>query len=57
VVFNSEVAEILDDSVLLKAPDKPEKIKNDYVSVFAGGEMLHDFLKSIGISFYTQVID
>lgn len=57
MVFNSEVAEILDDSVLLKTPDKPEKIKNDYVFIFAGGEMPFDFLKSIGIEFNTQVID
>ena len=57
VVFSSDVTEILDDSVLLKTPDKTEKIKNDYVFIFAGGEMPFDFLKSIGISFYTQVID
>jgi putative YpdA family bacillithiol system oxidoreductase len=57
VVFNSEVGEILDDSVVLNTPDIPEKIKNDYVFIFAGGEMPYDFLKSIGISFYTQVID
>ena len=57
VVFNSEVAEILDDSVLLKAGDKSEKIKNDYVFIFAGGEMPYDFLKSIGIEFNTQVVD
>jgi putative YpdA family bacillithiol system oxidoreductase len=57
VVFNSDVAEILDDSVLLKTPDNTEKIKNDYVFIFAGGEMPYDFLKSIGIEFYTQVVD
>jgi len=57
VVFNSEVSEILDESVLLKTADKTEKIKNDYVFIFAGGEMPYDFLKSIGVSFYTQVID
>lgn len=56
VVFNSEVEEILEDLVLLKTPGKSEKIKNDYVFIFAGGEMPYDFLKSIGISFYTQVI-
>lgn len=57
VVFNSEVREILDDSVILQTPDKPEKIKNNYVFIFAGGEMPYDFLKSIGISFHNQVID
>ncbi len=57
VIFNSEVAEILDDSVLLKTPGRSEKLKNDFVFIFAGGEMPYDFLKSIGIKFYTQVID
>lgn len=57
VVFNSEVQEILEDSLILNTQRGPEKIKNDYVLIFAGGEMPFDFLKAIGIQFATQVVD
>lgn len=57
VVFNSEVQEIRGDSVILKTQNGPEEFKNDYVLIFAGGEMPFDFLKGIGIQFATQVVD
>ena len=57
VIFNSEIAEIAERHVLLKAPDGVQKIKNDYVFIFAGGEMPFDFLKAIGIQFTTQIVD
>lgn len=56
VAFNSEVEEILDEYVVLKTAEGTEEIKNDYVFVFAGGEMPYDFLRSIGIGFQTQTL-
>ena len=31
------------------------QLKNDYVFIFAGGEMPFEFLKSIGIQFQNQL--
>jgi putative YpdA family bacillithiol system oxidoreductase len=50
VVFNSEVAEIKTDSVILTTETGTSEIANDYVFVFAGGELPFELLKSIGIS-------
>jgi thioredoxin reductase (NADPH) len=57
VVLNSEVTEIREDHVFLRTPDGVRKVDNDYVFIFAGGEMPYDFLKAIGIQFTTQVVD
>ncbi|HRI46153.1 MAG TPA: NAD(P)-binding domain-containing protein, partial [Ignavibacteriaceae bacterium] len=52
VVFNSNVVEIKEKSILLKYDkDKSvEEIENDLVFIFAGGELPTKFLESVGIS-------
>jgi thioredoxin reductase len=56
VYFNSTVAEILDDKVILSLndSDQPIEIKNDLVYVFAGGELPTKFLEKIGIEVSTK---
>ena len=51
VLLNSEVSEILDNSVLLKLKDsdQPLVIENDLVYIFAGGILPIKFLEEIGI--------
>jgi len=51
ISLNSEVSEILDNSVILKVKDSdnPEVIENDLVYVFAGGILPTKFLEEIGI--------
>ena len=49
VVFESEVKEILDDEVILQTTSGEMKMKNDYVFIFAGGELPGPFLKQIGV--------
>lgn len=51
VILNSEVSEILDNSVILKIKDDPEPqvIENDLVYIFAGGILPTKFLEEIGI--------
>lgn len=55
VLLNSNVIEILDDSVMLTIEGQPEiKIKNELVYIFAGGELPNRFLESIGITITTK---
>ena len=51
VIFNSDVIEILDNSVILKVKDtdEPKVIENDLVYIFAGGILPTKFLEEIGI--------
>jgi thioredoxin reductase len=51
VILNSEVSEILDNSVILKVKDSsdPKVIENDLVFIFAGGILPTKFLEEIGI--------
>ena len=51
VILKSEVTEILDNSVILKAADSadPKVIENDLVYIFAGGILPTKFLEDIGI--------
>ena len=56
VIFNSVVAQILEHEVILETPEGLKEIRNDYVFVFAGGEMPFEFLKKIGIQFHTQLL-
>jgi thioredoxin reductase len=51
VLLNSEVSEILDNSVILRMKDSPEPfvIENDLVFIFAGGILPTKFLEEIGI--------
>ena len=56
VVFNSAVSQILEHEVILETPGGRKEVRNDYVFVFAGGEMPFEFLKKIGIQFHTQLL-
>ena len=51
VLLNSEVSEILDNSVILKLKDATEPLvmENDLVYIFAGGILPTKFLEEIGI--------
>ncbi|MDP1677033.1 MAG: NAD(P)-binding domain-containing protein [Bacteroidota bacterium] len=55
ILFNSEVKEIREDTVLLSTQNGELEIKNSYVYIFAGGELPNEFLKKIGIQMHTQV--
>ncbi len=52
ILYNSNVLEIKDDSVLIGFSDKEETLNlpNDLVYIFAGGELPIEFLKNAGIS-------
>jgi thioredoxin reductase len=56
-IMNSDVEEILANEVRIKTLDSVVSIPNDYVFIFAGGELPFDFLKSIGIAFQQQLVD
>ncbi len=50
VLYNSNVKEIKDETVLLNINDSEKEIKNDLVYIFAGGELPTKFLEKIGIT-------
>ncbi|HUL42994.1 MAG TPA: NAD(P)-binding domain-containing protein [Bacteroidota bacterium] len=57
VIFNSEVAEIRPDVVTLREQEKIlRKVENDFVFVFAGGELPGELLKKIGVKLRTEEI-
>ena len=56
VIFNSVVRQILEHEVILELPEGRKEVRNDYVFVFAGGEMPFEFLKKIGVQFHTQLL-
>ena len=47
--FNSSVQEIKKFQVVVKKDEQIITLNNDYVFVFAGAEMPHKFLMSLGI--------
>jgi thioredoxin reductase/Pyruvate/2-oxoacid:ferredoxin oxidoreductase delta subunit len=52
VRFNTQLLEITDDEVVIAAainPEEKQKIKNDLVYIFAGGELPSEFLTKVGI--------
>jgi thioredoxin reductase (NADPH) len=51
VVFNSVPAEFKPDSVVLDVQGQTQKLPNDFVWIFAGGEPPNAFLKKIGVGF------
>ena len=55
VIFSSNVVEIAPDSVKLKIDSEIETLENDYVFIFAGGELPFPLLKDIGIEFGQKV--
>ncbi len=55
VLFQTEVAEIRPQEVVLRGPENAvHTIKNDFVFVFAGGELPAEFLQKIGVQFRTE---
>lgn len=51
VIFNSNPVEFTNDSVILDVNGKMQRIPNDFVWIFAGGEPPTAFLKKIGVGF------
>ncbi len=56
VLLESEVREILPDRVLMETRDGTKEVKNEWVFIFAGGEMPFEFLKKIGVQFQAQLV-
>jgi len=56
VVLNSNVREIREKEVDIETSEGLKVLPNDYVFIFAGGEMPFDFLKKTGIKFQEQVV-
>jgi len=56
LLLNSNVSQILPKEVRLETLDGMKTIANDYVFIFAGGEMPFELLKRAGIAFHEQVI-
>jgi thioredoxin reductase (NADPH) len=54
VIFNSNPVEFTKDEVILEVADKTQRIPNDYVWIFAGGEPPTAFLKKIGVELGSQ---
>ena len=56
-LFNSQVTEIHQDSILIKENDNIiHTIPNDTVFIFAGGELPSEFLQKIGVKFRTAEV-
>jgi thioredoxin reductase (NADPH) len=49
VLFNSNVGEIKPKSVILITQDGSKELANDFVFIFAGGEMPAELLKKVGV--------
>ena len=56
LAMNTNAKEIRPEEVILDTVEGPRSLKNNYVFIFAGGEMPFDFLKQIGIEFQAQEI-
>jgi thioredoxin reductase (NADPH) len=56
VVLSSQVREIRVTDVVLDTSEGAKTLRNDFVFIFAGGEMPYDFLRQIGIEFQGKVI-
>jgi thioredoxin reductase/ferredoxin len=54
VIFNSQPAEIREQSVLLQVAGGRREVPNDYVFVFAGGTPPNAFLEKIGVKMGSQ---
>jgi thioredoxin reductase (NADPH) len=57
LVFSSDVKVILHKEVQFATPEGDKTIPNDYVFIFAGGEMPFEFLKSVGIRFQETMLN
>ena len=54
IIFNSQVESIQSDFIMLNYDGKSEKLDNDYVFIFIGGELPNAFLSKIGIEMETK---
>lgn len=54
LVLNSNVTEVLQKEIMIDVAGTVETIPNDYLYVFAGGELPNAFLKSIGLKIETH---
>jgi thioredoxin reductase (NADPH) len=57
VIFNSQPQVIREKEVILETQQGPKVIPNDYVFVFAGGELPFEFLKSVGVGFQSRMLN
>jgi putative YpdA family bacillithiol system oxidoreductase len=57
VVFDSQVKEIKENGVVLSTRDGDVELPNEFVFIYAGGEMPFELLKKIGISTQVQEIE
>ncbi|NUN70567.1 MAG: NAD(P)-binding domain-containing protein, partial [Bacteroidetes bacterium] len=57
VLFNSEVTAIRGNEVAFSTTTGPVILPNDYVFIFAGGELPYPFLKSIGVGMHHHVVE
>jgi thioredoxin reductase/NAD-dependent dihydropyrimidine dehydrogenase PreA subunit len=57
VIFNSQPTVIREKEVLLETREGLKVIPNDYVFVFAGGELPFEFLKSVGVGFQSKELN
>ena len=54
-IFNSDVTLIEPETITIVEKGKPpEKLKNDFVWVFAGGELPNELLRKLGVKFRTM---
>lgn len=56
VIFNSEVKEIGEDSVKLKTAGGEKDFRNDFVFIFAGGELPYELLRKAGVTTQMQEV-
>ncbi|MCX6247257.1 MAG: hypothetical protein NTW10_05955 [Bacteroidetes bacterium] len=57
VRFNTSLLEITAEDVTIASatnPEEKQRIKNDFVYIFAGGELPTQFLKKVGIGITTK---
>lgn len=57
VIFNSEVKEISETTATLSMPEGETTLQNEFVFIFAGGELPYELLKKIGVSTRMQEIN
>ncbi|MBT4407500.1 MAG: NAD(P)-binding domain-containing protein, partial [Euryarchaeota archaeon] len=56
VIFNSNASIIEKNTVTIESEDSSVKLENEFVFIFAGGELPFPLLNSIGIKFGKKVV-
>jgi thioredoxin reductase len=56
LVFNSNINEIREETILLETESGIEEIENEAVFIFAGGELPYEFLKKSGVELQSQAV-